>query len=220
MKRSEIKRKTPMARTGILRTASVQLSAVVKPITCKGCRKKKEPFRPGAKVCSPDCGQTFARLLREKAERAEAKRDRADDLRRRESLKTLADHIADTQRIFNAYIRFRDKDLPCICCGRFGGEWSRGGIWDAGHYRSRGSAGHLRFNEANVHRQLKQCNNFGAGRHAEYRIGLIARIGLAAVEALEADQAIHKWTVEELKALQVTYRAKLKELKSDALLQQ
>lgn len=43
-------------------------------------------------------------------------------------------------------------------------------------------------------------------------IGLIERIGLARVEALEADQASRKYTIDELRAIRDLYRAKLREL--------
>ncbi len=47
---------------------------------------------------------------------------------------------------------------------------------------------------------------------AGYRLGLIERIGLARVEALEADQAPRKYTADELRAIRDLYRAKLREL--------
>ncbi|MCS7668160.1 recombination protein NinG, partial [Pseudomonas aeruginosa] len=47
----------------------------------------------------------------------------------------------------------------------------------------------------------------------DYRVGLIARIGLAAVEELEADNSVRKYTVEDLKAIKAHYRAKVRELK-------
>jgi hypothetical protein len=46
-----------------------------------------------------------------------------------------------------------------------------------------------------------------------YRVGLIARIGLEAVEALETDQVSRKYSIDDLKAIKAHYRAKLKELK-------
>ena len=88
-----------------------------------------------------------------------------------------------------------------------------GGAYDCGHYRSTGSAPHLRFDERNAHAQRKVCNRWGAGRAVDYRIGLVARIGLEAVEALESDNAPRKWTREELIAIRDTYKQKLKELK-------
>lgn len=47
----------------------------------------------------------------------------------------------------------------------------------------------------------------------DYRIGLIARIGQEKVEALEADNHVHKWTHEELRSIREHYRAKARELK-------
>lgn len=177
-----------------------KLRVVVKR-DCEACGKEFEKQRMGQRVCSPKCAARHVRI---------------ETAKRKEATKTLNDWIADAQKEFNGYIRARDEAAghPCICCGKFGGEWSRGGIWDCGHYRSRGSAGHLRFDERNAHRQLKQCNSYGGGRHVDYRIGLIARIGLEAVETLEADQGVHKWTVEELKAIKAKYKAKLKALKA------
>ncbi|MEF0257051.1 recombination protein NinG, partial [Pseudomonas aeruginosa] len=43
---------------------------------------------------------------------------------------------------------------------------------------------------------------------------LIERIGLEAVEALEADHQPRKYTNDELKAIAAEYRAKLRELKA------
>lgn len=170
------------------------------------CRTPFAPRNMMHKCCSAPCAADFAIAERVRKERSE----RQEGLRK---LKRRADHIADAQVAFNAYIRARDAARPCICCGRTSITESRGGTWDAGHYRSRGSAPHLRFDERNVHAQLKNCNRYGAGRAVDYRIGLIARIGQAAVEALEADQAPVKWTVDELLAIKATYREKLKQLK-------
>lgn len=49
-----------------------------------------------------------------------------------------------------------------------------------------------------------------------YRIGLIDRIGLARVEALEANNTPHKWERDELIQIRDTYRQKRKELNADA----
>ena len=46
----------------------------------------------------------------------------------------------------------------------------------------------------------------------DYRIGLIQRIGLERVEALESSNAPHKWQREELIEVAQKYRQKLKEL--------
>ena len=64
--------------------------------------------------------------------------------------------------------------------------------------------------------RLVQCNRYGAGRAVDYRIGLVKRIGLAAVEALECDNEPRHYTVDELIALTAHYRKLLKELKAAA----
>ena len=88
---------------------------------------------------------------------------------------------------------------------------------DAGHYMSRGSSCQLRFDEANVHGQRKNCNRPGGTTRAAFRAGMIARVGLAEVERLERDDGVHKWTHDELRAIRDEYRAKVKELKAKAM---
>lgn len=177
---------------------------------CIVCDCRFVPQRIGQVVCRQICAMKKARADRV----AKAKAERAETRRRKEAIKTIPDLIKEAQHAFNAYIRARDRGQQCICCGRPLGDGDVGGAFDAGHYRSTGSASHLRFDERNVHAQRKQCNRYGAGRAVDYRIGLVARIGLAAVEALEASNTPNKWTREELIAIRDTYRAKFKALKS------
>jgi hypothetical protein len=181
-----------------------------KTCTAPGCCREFIPARPMQSVCSHRC----AKRKVDAAKRAERQAVKA----RKEKLKRIPDLIREAQTAFNAFIRARDEGRPCICCGRLRESAFaalKGGEWDCGHYRSTGSASHLRFHEDNAHRQLKVCNRHGAGRAVDYRIGLIARIGLARVEALEASNEPHKWTREELIAIRDTYRAKLKALKAN-----
>ena len=142
--------------------------------------------------------------------------DRAKVKTRKEAIKTIPELIREAQVAFNAFIRERDRlaGHDCISSGRTL-DWS-GNAVDAGHYRSTGAASHLRFNEDNCHAQSKHDNQFLAGNAVDYRIRLVARIGLERVEALEADNQARKWTREELTAIRNTYRAKLKELKGRA----
>ena len=175
---------------------------------CKQCKQMFEPSRPMQSVCSPLCAHSYAMQAKEKL-------NRKADKERREKLKTRRDYINEAQTAFNAYIRQRDYGKPCICCGLALGNASTGGGFDAGHYRSVGSAPHLRFDDRNCHGQRKQCNRYGAGRAVDYRIGLLARIGLEAVEALEADNTPAHWSIDDLKAIRDTYRAKLKDLKAN-----
>lgn len=198
--------RTPIARTGTL-TRSTALRTTLRERKCSNCGDKFKQARIGQQVCSAPCGASYARRLREQQERKQTRERKA-------ALKTRSDWLKEAQVAFNAYIRARDAALPCICCGRTSEkQYLTGTNWDCGHYRSTGSAPHLRFHEDNAHRQLTVCNRHGAGRAVDYRIGLIARIGLARVEALEADQAPRQYTIEDLKGIKATYKDKLKKLK-------
>lgn len=182
--------------------------------TCKVCKAVFKPFLSTAKVCSPDCARSLAVSIRGKAEKVAQVKERKADKVKRESLKRRSDWIAEAQAAFNLFIRTRDAGLPCICCGRNGDSRNGvGGTWDAGHYRSRGSAPHLRFDERNVHAQLKQCNRYDSGNVVGYRMGLIARIGQEALDALEADQEPRRHTIDDLREIKREYTAKAKELK-------
>lgn len=186
--------------------------AELKQRKCKACKTPFTPARSTQTACGIDCAMQLAHEKKVKL----AECDRLDTVRkdrvRKERLKTRRDWEKEAQTAFNAFIRARDKDMPCICCGLPLSVGDVGGAYDCGHYRSVGSAPHLRFNEDNAHAQRKQCNRWGAGRAVDYRLGLIERIGLARVEALEADQAPRKYTADELRAIRDLYRAKLREL--------
>ncbi len=118
-----------------------------------------------------------------------------------------SDWLKALQTVFNAYIRQRDHALPCISCGTHKGQRH------AGHYRSVGSTPELRFNEDNVHAQCATCNNHLHGNLIEYRKGLVDRIGLERVEALENFTGSSKMTVEEIKEKIQEYKEKIKAIK-------
>jgi hypothetical protein len=207
MRRTGMKLKTPAAGAGQLRVAAAQRQARKRKCAVKGCATRFQPRNMSHKVCGTDCAAVFAVAERK---RLDAKQTKARKL----ALKTLPEWIKDVQRVFNAYVRARDHDQPCICCGRTSSKkFLTGSNWDCGHYRSTGSAPHLRFDERNAHRQLVVCNRYGAGRAVDYRRGLIERIGLAAVEALESDQTPRHYTIDDLKRMKAQYAAKLRALK-------
>jgi hypothetical protein len=179
-----------------------------KPKTCQQCNTLFAPVRAMAVVCSPMCAIKLG-----KAKKAAAK---VTLKARKEAIKRKGEYVKEAQTAFNAFIRARDYDKPCICCGRPLGSGDVGGAFDCGHYRSTGSAPHLRFHEDNAAAQRKVCNRHGAGRAVDYRIGLAARIGMARVESLEADNTPRHFTKDDLKAIRATYQAKLKQLKEQA----
>lgn len=167
------------------------------------------------KVCGPACAlEIVKQAAAKKAKQAQAAERKADRAKR-EQQKTLPTLKKEAQREFNRFIRIRDRLQPCICCGNPLGSGDVGGAYDCGHYRSVGSAPSLRFREDNAHAQRKVCNRWGAGRAVDYRIGLIERIGLAAVEALEADNSVRKYTREELAEIRDTYRKRANDLEKE-----
>lgn len=187
-------------------------TATLKPKRCKACRERFMPARLMQAVCGGLCAAKVATAQRVSAEKRRAVKERQADRERKAKLKTRSDWQKEAQAAFNAFIRARDAAKPCICCGLPLSAGDVGGKFDCGHYRSTGSAPHLRFEENNAHGQRKQCNRWGAGRAVDYRIGLIARIGRDAVEAIEADQAPRHYSIDDLKAIKQTYTAKRREL--------
>lgn len=179
--------------------------------TCKVCKEDYQKLRPLQKVCSPACAMKHARMTAEKKEAVEAKADRAKTKQKLEAMQGLPELKKKAQTAFNAYIRARDAGKPCISCGK--PLSNEPNTFDAGHYRSVGSAPHMRYVEDNCHGQCKHCNNYLAGNHVAYRLGLIERIGLATVELIERDQTVRKYTREGLIEIARHYRESARKLK-------
>ena len=127
---------------------------------CKACKTPFTPARSTQTACGIDCAMQLAHEKKVKL----AECDRLDTVRkdrvRKERLKTRRDWEKEAQTAFNAFIRARDKDMPCICCGLPLSAGDVGGAYDCGHYRSVGSAPHLRFHEDNAHAQRKWIDQY------------------------------------------------------------
>lgn len=185
-----------------------------KPRKCRVCPSMFTPSRPMQKVCCPMCALTFARSENGKAKKVAIVKEKRETRAKLIEKKGRGYWMAAAQKEFNIFIRLRDQlaGHPCISSGR-PLNWT-GNAVDAGHYRSRGSAPHLRFDERNCHAQSKQENRYASGNVVDYRLGLIARIGLEAVEALECDQEPRRWSIDDLKQIKATYAAKVRDLKA------
>ncbi|MEG1082160.1 MAG: recombination protein NinG [Pseudomonas sp.] len=191
----------------------------VKQKTCKACGGKFRPsFNSTQVVCSPKCALTHAPANHDKARKAIDQRERREIKVRKEKLKTRSDHMCEAQVLFNEYIRLRDSGQPCISCDSLPSDHDliTGSRWDAGHYRSVGACPELRFEPLNVHRQCVKCNRNLSGNAVEYRIRLVQRIGANQVAFLEGPHQAQRYTIEDLKAIKVEYRAKIKQLKEAA----
>lgn len=199
-----------MLRTPLTRRLPVK-GPRMRKCAVKGCANRFQPRNMTHKVCGADCAAVHAVAERK---RLDAKVDRS----RKQAVKTRGDHIADTQEAFNALVRFRDRNETCISCPTVLATLADqpGGGYDCGHYRSRGSAPHLRFDFRNAHGQCKRCNRYRAGNVSDYRIGLLDRIGMQALLDLECDQAGGGWTIPELLAMKADFKAQLRALKEAA----
>lgn len=163
-------------------------------------------------ACSPLCALKIAEGKREKKAKAQAVQEKRQDRAKKEALKTKPELTKEAQREFNRYIRYRDFDRACISCGSSLVHGGVGGLVDAGHYRSVGSAPHLRFDEENCHAQCVKCNRYGSGMAVDYRMGLLSRLGPDVVHRLESENTPRHYTRDELRAIRDEYRRKANEL--------
>jgi hypothetical protein len=176
----------------------------LKPKKCKACKGIFVPWRGLQKVCSPSCAIIFQRQEKTRKEKQCAAKELRDGRKR---LMTLSDHMKKAQGQFNRWIRLRDADLPCISCGR-----NTGAKMNCGHYLAIGSHPEHRFSETNCNKQCEKCNSWLSGNQAAYRINLIEKIGLEAVEELEGPHPPLRLRVEEVNAIEQDYMARCRVL--------
>jgi len=197
---------------------------------CKDCKEWFQPFKfaqPRCYTCALVKGKADAiKRAEHEKKRIEAYKKKAH-LKAKEKLLTVKELKPKAQRVFNEFIRLRDKDLRCISCDADDVYLYNSGLtqlWDAGHYLSRGARPWLAFNELNVHKQCKICNGGFIGHNvktetvtAQYRVNLIKKIGLGKVEELENthDPKI-KLTPDDYRAIIAMYRNKIRQLKKES----
>lgn len=208
-----------------------------KPKKCQNaeCGQEFVPrYRSTEKVCSNACALVVGRMdkrIQNLGKKAIEQRERREIKVRKEQLKGRKDHLKDAEKAVRDYRRTYELSIGsgCISCGKSQEEiqaaqgWKTGGAFDAGHFLGKGARPELRLEPSNIWLQCKSCNA-GSSKYARkgltvsqgFREGLIERIGLEAVEALESDHEPRKYTVDELKAITAEFRAKVRELKRGA----
>ena len=189
---------------------------------CKYCKKRSEEARKFglSYFCNIDCAAAHAQNKVAKEKKQEAKRKHA---KAKQSIKDNDKRLRtrEAQKAFNAYIRERDKNDPCISCGQYVTKDMPWGQYDCGHFLTIGGHPELRFEELNAHRQCKKCNG-GAGNYSkknttvtnEYRINLIKKIGREAYEWLNGPHEPKKYSCEDLKQIELYYKKKKKDLEN------
>jgi len=169
---------------------------------CKNCKEKFEPIHFNAKYCfKPECKKVWI-------ESEKVKQWSKDKPKRKAKLETIQELMKKAQKVFNTFIRTRDKEQNCISCDR-----KLESKFDAGHYFSSGGHKNITFNEDNVHGQCVYCNQHKHGNLIAYQIGIEKRIGgIRLLKLHEQAYKEYKPTREELKELIIIYTKKIKEL--------
>jgi hypothetical protein len=210
MKRSELKRATPLRAS---------IAKVPKPapgprkVRCKVCKVQFLPDPVWAKHCSPDCGAELGLLLAAKKKAKDQRRERAETKAKLIELKPAKWALAKAKKAMNLYVRTIAEGKPCASCdtilvrvGRIGGDY------DAGHFRSVGSAKHLEFDPRNVWGQCKHCNDVLKGNGQEYERRLRLKMGDDYVDGLLSDQEPRHYKKDDYLAIEAHYKQKLKEI--------
>ena len=171
---------------------------------CRQCKteipkaKDSQEFAHKSGFCSIDHMASYGL---EKARASKERKRKAEVKKKKEGLKTRGDYAKEAQTEFNRFIRIRDHGQNCISCQNPPKKKN------AGHYRSVGSSPELRFEPLNCHLQCEHCNTYLSSNAIEYRINLVKKIGQEKVDWLEGPHEPKKYTVEELQAIKLKYRA-------------
>jgi hypothetical protein len=181
----------------------------------KKCKECKEEFLPkffNQKFCFKEsCQKIEIKRILDAQKRTQKKEWSKRKREIKERLKTRSERLNDLQKIFNKFIRLRDKKQKCISCDTF-----LKGKYDAGHYFSVGNYPELRFNEDNCHAQCVYCNRHLHGNINEYSINIVKRIGKERVEQLEnLRNKPLKLTEEEIEEKKMYYNLKIKNYESN-----
>jgi len=161
------------------------------------------------KFCLSDdeCVKAFNESVKLQKEKQKAKQWQKEKKEIKEKLMTKSDYLNIAQKVFNTYIRLRDKDKPCVSCDKP----LKPNDINASHYYSVGSSPNLRFNEFNVHNSCIRCNKELHGNIAEYSIRLPLRIGKENFEQLIQDRNKPSlYSINDVKEIISIYKEKIK----------
>jgi hypothetical protein len=170
---------------------------------CLVCKDKFTPKNNTQIVCSPSCAVEYMKNQNAKNWKQEKKEIKI-------KLMSKSDYLNILQKVFNTYIRQRDKGKDCVSCDKK----LIGNDVNASHFFSVGAYPNLRFNEDNVHSSCISCNQHKHGNQKEYDLRLPNRIGIERYNKLLEDRNKPlKINIDEIKELIYIYKQKTKELK-------
>ena len=168
---------------------------------CKVCKKDFTQFNSTISVCGYQCAIEWGKLHPKKTSIKRVNSEIKSEAK--EKLKTQAQLRNPIKLHFQKWVRMRDIKEPCISCG------TNEAKWDGGHYLKAEIYSGVIFDERNVNKQCSYCNQYLDGNTAAYRQGLIKKIGLDQVIALEDlanETRTKKWTIEELQQIKNKYK--------------
>ena len=170
---------------------------MAKSKVCPICSKEFKPsYSSLQRTCSVQCAREWNSSKEVQKRVKQMKQD----------LKTHKDYVQILQKVFNTFIRLRDKDKPCISCSK-----PLTGKFDAGHFFPT-TKQYLRFNENNVHGQCVHCNQHLHGNLTKYAYNLPKRIGWDEFEELHATCNMElKLTIPEILEKINYYKTKIKQ---------
>jgi len=185
-----------------------KIAPKLKDKPCRQCRKIFSPKVPLQVVCGLECAVSLAKEKQKEKEEREWRKRKREGL---EKLKTITVYEQDARKVFQMWVRLRDKSLPCISC-----DVETSPQFDGGHYFKAEIYSGLIFHEDNCWKQCCRCNRDLHGNESNYRIGLVKRIGEDRVKWLEENKdrlRTVKYSKEELIEIKKKYLQKIKELK-------
>lgn len=187
---------------------------------CKCCNQKFAVKYFNQKFCmiENECIKAFNEEL--KFKQAKERQKKINQIKRQnqkekkewhEKNDSYAKRLGKARKVFQYWVRLRDKDESCISCGNPNAE-----LYDGGHYLKAENYSGLIFEPLNCNKQCRKCNYFLDGNELNYREGLIKKIGEEKVLLLENSKdynRVRKYSDEELKAIMAKYSALIKQIK-------
>lgn len=179
---------------------------------CSNCKEKFEIKFFNQKFCKKEaCLDIQSKIVFDNYKKKNEKDWKKRKQELKESLKTNSDYLKELEKVFNKYVRLRDKKQKCISCNTH-----LKGKYDAGHYYSKGSYPELRFNLDNVHGQCVYCNQHLSGNLINYGENLVKKIGKDRFEKLKSlRNKPRKYSIPELKDMKLEYTLKVKALENE-----
>ena len=207
-----------------------------KPNRCKHC-KVRLPADMARHVLHPECIDPWVAIQREKQEKARVKaakvrqvQDKRETRAKLQKLKTRGEWLAEAKVAIQQFRRLEElsKGRGCMSCKRSQEEvagtdgWRPGGLWDGGHFLSKGARPELALEPLNIWLQCKSCNA-GSGKYARkgytvnasFEANLIEQEGVELVEWLKGPLEAKHYTTDQLIEIKATYAAKVRELKKE-----